>query len=150
MSNRRALYEQVILDHNKSPRNFGDMEDADHEADGYNALCGDQFHVSIKMDGDSISDVRFNGAGCAISKSSASIMTTMLIGKTREEAERQFASFHAMITAEPDTPIEDEALGKLVVFSGVRDFPIRAKCATLAWHTFLSALQGDTDTVSTE
>ena len=150
MSNERALYQQVILDHNKSPRNFGVMEDPEFEAEGYNALCGDQFRVYLRMKDGIIDEVQFEGSGCAISKSSASIMTTLLKGKTRKEAELLFDSFKNMMTSEPDASIEAKDLGKLVVFSGVREFPIRVKCATLAWHTLLAALKGGAETVSTE
>ena len=150
MSNERALYQQVILDHNKSPRNFGVMEDPDFEAEGYNALCGDQFRVYLRIKDGTIEEVQFEGSGCAISKSSASIMTTLLKGKTRKEAELLFDNFRDMITSNPDTSIDAKELGKLVVFSGVREFPIRIKCATLAWHTLLAALKGEADTVSTE
>ncbi len=150
MSDNRALYQKVILDHNKSPRNFGVMEDPDVEAEGYNALCGDQFRVYMKIKDGTIEEVQFEGTGCAISKSSASIMTTALKGKTREEAERLFDSFKGMITSTPDAPFDEKELGKLVVFSGVREFPIRVKCATLAWHTVLAALKGEADTISTE
>jgi len=150
MTDERALYQKVILDHNKSPRNFGVMEDPDLEGEGYNALCGDQFHVYLKVNGETIEDVQFEGSGCAISKSSASIMTTLLKGKTREEAELLFGKFKGMMTAEPGTAIDSKDMGKLVVFSGVREFPIRVKCATLAWHTLLAALKGDSDAISTE
>jgi nitrogen fixation protein NifU and related proteins len=150
MSSNRALYEQVILDHNKAPRNFGVMDNPDLHADGYNALCGDQFTVYLKMNGDVIEDVRFDGSGCAISKSSASVMTTMLKGKTRDEAQALFAQFQDMITSDVDTPLDEDALGKLKVFGGVREYPVRVKCATLAWHTLVSALKGEDDPVSTE
>ena len=150
MSRDRALYEKVILDHNKSPRNFGVMEDADVEAEGYNALCGDQFRVYLKMEGGTINSIQFEGSGCAISKSSASVMTDTLKGKTVEEAKEVFEKFMSMITSEPNAPFDSKELGKLVVFSGVREFPIRVKCATLAWHTLISALKGDSETVSTE
>lgn len=150
MSNNRALYEQVILDHNKSPRNFGVMDDPDLHADGYNALCGDQFTIYLKMDGDVIEDIRFEGSGCAISKSSASVMTTLLKGKTKDEAQALFAQFKDMITSDVNAPLDEEALGKLKVFGGVREYPVRIKCATLAWHTLASALEGDDEAVSTE
>lgn len=150
MADQRALYEKVILDHNKTPRNFGRMENPDREAEGYNALCGDQVHVYLKMDGDRIAEVRFEGAGCAISKSSASMMTAELQGKTREEAEAAFDAFKSMITSDPEAPVDKDRLGKLVVFSGVREFPVRVKCATLAWHTALAALKGEGKPVSTE
>ena len=150
MSNERALYQKVILDHNKSPRNFGVMEDPDFEAEGYNALCGDQFRVYLRIKDGIIEEVQFEGSGCAISKSSASIMTTLLKGKTREEAKLLFDNFKGMITSNPGASFDAKELGKLIVFSGVREFPIRVKCATLAWHTLLAALKGEADTVSTE
>ncbi len=150
MADHRALYEKVILDHNRSPRNFGKMEHPDLQAEGFNALCGDQFTVYLRMEGDRIKEIKFEGAGCAISKSSASVMTAELTGKTRAEAEAVFAKFKAMITSEPGSPLDEKALGKLAIFGGVREFPVRAKCATLAWHTALSALHGAPDAVSTE
>jgi nitrogen fixation protein NifU and related proteins len=150
MANARSMYEQVILDHNRAPRNFGPMPDADRKAEGYNPLCGDQFTVYLKMDGDRIAGVRFEGAGCAISKSSASIMTTLLAGKTRNEAEALFGRFKTMVTSNPDIPVDAHGLGKLAVFSGVREFPVRVKCATLPWHALLAALTGETGAASTE
>lgn len=150
MPDKRSLYEQVILDHNKAPRNFGELPDADRKAEGYNALCGDQFTIFLKMDGDVIDTVQFEGSGCAISKSSASVMTTQLKGKTRGEAEALFQKFHAMITSGFDAELDEAELGKLMVFSGVREYPVRIKCATLAWHTMLSALHEEDETVSTE
>jgi nitrogen fixation protein NifU and related proteins len=150
MSNSRTLYEQVILDHNKKPRNFKKLEGADHSVEGFNPLCGDHFTVHLNLDGDTLTEITFEGSGCAISKSSASVMTTVLKGKTRAEAEALFEQFHAMITADPDAPVDEEALGKLRVFAGVREFPVRIKCATLAWHALHSALTSDDDAVSTE
>ena len=150
MANSRALYEQVILEHNKKPRNFHAMDEATHHAAGHNPLCGDQFTVFLNVKDGVIEDVSFEGSGCAISKSSASIMTTLLKGKTVEEAEAMFKKFHGMITSEPGTELDDKDLGKMAVFSGVRDFPVRIKCATLAWHTMLSALDEKQKTVSTE
>ena len=150
MAGNRALYEKVILDHNKSPRNFGVMENPDRHAEGYNALCGDQFRVYLKINDGTIDEVSFDGSGCAISKSSASLMSTLLKGKTEEEARVLFRKFSDMITSEPGTPIDADDLGKLVVFGGVREFPIRVKCATLAWHTLIAALERDSGTVSTE
>ena len=150
MSESRALYEQVILDHNKNPRNFKKLPDASKSVEGFNPLCGDHFTVNVKLDGDIISEIAFEGSGCAISKSSASVMTTVLKGKTRAEAEELFQRFHAMVTGRPDAPIDETVLGKLKVFSGVREFPVRIKCATLAWHAVHSAIQGDADTVTTE
>lgn len=150
MSSNRALYEQVILEHNKAPRNFREMADANRHGEGYNPLCGDHFTIYIKMNGDLIEDVSFSGAGCAISKSSASLMTTLLKGKTKNEAEGLFLKFHNMVTSSPDAPINEEELGKLRVFAGVREFPVRIKCATLAWHSMLTALDGKDKTVATE
>lgn len=150
MSSERQLYEQVILDHNKKPRNFRAIEDADAAIEGYNPLCGDRFTVYLKLDGDTIEDAAFEGAGCAISKSSASVMTTLLKGKTREEARALFGEFKDMITSGTDAPLDKDKLGKLMVFSGVREFPVRIKCATLAWHSMISALEGEDEPVSTE
>jgi nitrogen fixation NifU-like protein len=152
MTGNRGLYEQVILEHNKKPRNFRAMEDANRKADGYNPLCGDQFTVFLKLDDhDVIEDVSFQGCGCAISKSSASVMTTLLKGKTKQEAEELFVKFHNLVTAPPDAPFNPDDLGRLAVFSGVREFPVRIKCATLAWHTMLNALDGkQAEPVSTE
>lgn len=146
----RALYEQVILDHNKNPRNFREIKDADRTLEGYNPLCGDQFTVYLKMDGDKIADLAFKGSGCAISKSSASVMTAELKGKTREEALAIFNKFHHMITSAPDDPLDPDDLGKLAVFSGVREYPIRIKCATLAWHALAAALENKQAPISTE
>ncbi|MDZ4857662.1 MAG: SUF system NifU family Fe-S cluster assembly protein [Candidatus Hydrogenedentes bacterium] len=150
MGANRALYEQVILEHNKKPRNFREMPDATSKIEGFNPLCGDHFMIYLKMNGEVIDDISFAGSGCAISKSSASVMTTLLKGKTRSEAEALFASFHQMVTSSPDTVIDEEKAGRLAVFAGVREFPVRIKCATLAWHTLLSALDGKNSTVSTE
>ena len=151
MSELLDLYQEVILDHNKNPRNFGDLEDANRTAEGYNPLCGDKLELYLKLDGDVIRDVRFEGSGCAISTASASIMTETLKGRTLDEAEALFAGFHELLTGDPSvaaTP--DAALGKLAVFSGVREFPVRVKCATLAWHTLQAALAGSGEAVSTE
>ena len=140
MSDLRDLYQETILDHGKNPRNFGKLEDANHQAQGHNPLCGDRLTVFVKTDGGRISDVTFEGNGCAISMASASMMGETLKGMPVEEANEVFRSFHDLVTAETDgTPEED--LGKLVVFSGVREFPVRVKCATLAWHTLRAALE---------
>jgi nitrogen fixation NifU-like protein len=149
MSDLRELYQEVILDHHKKPRNFRTLEGARH-VEGYNPLCGDKVTVYVKLDGDVVRDVSFQGSGCAISTASASMMTESLKGKTRAEAEALFQSFHALLTGK--TPADDGSanLGKLQVFSGVREFPLRVKCATLAWHTFHAALEGENKTVSTE
>jgi len=137
------LYQQVILDHNKRPRNFHKMESASGKSEGFNPLCGDRILVYVQLDEQQqIKDVSFEGSGCAISKASASLMTEMVKGKSREETGALFNRVHAMMTAPPDTPVDTTGLGKLAVFSGVREFPIRVKCATLAWHTLLSAIEG--------
>jgi len=150
MSDTRALYEQVILDHNKNPRNFGPLDPCDRKMEGFNPLCGDHFTIYVRLKDDVLDAVSFAGAGCAISKSSASLMTTVVKGKTTAEAKVLFERFHRMITSDPDAPIDEEALGKLRVFSGVREFPIRIKCATLAWHALNAALEGKEEPVSTE
>ena len=143
MSSERQLYEQVILDHNKTPRNFEELEDATAVAEGYNPLCGDRFKVFLKTKDGKIEKCTFQGAGCAISKSSASVMTTILQGKTLEEARQLFTDFKGMLTSDTEAPLDKDKLGKLMVFSGVREFPVRIKCANLAWHTMLSALDGE-------
>lgn len=147
----KELYQQVILDHNKSPRNFHKLEDATNEAEGYNPLCGDQLNVYLKIKDNKIEDISFVGHGCAISKASASLMTSILKGKTIEEAEEIFNKFHELITGQLDLENHSDELGKLAVFYGVREFPSRIKCASLPWHTFISALkQRDEQVVSTE
>lgn len=148
MSELRELYQEVILDHNKHPRNFHKMEGADHTAEGYNPLCGDQLTLYLNTEGDKIKDISFEGSGCAISQASASMMTSALKGKSTAEAQALFDKFHGLVTSKPgETP--DPSLGKLAVFAGVCEFPARVKCATLAWHTFQSAL-GSGGRVSTE
>lgn len=146
MSELDDLYQEVILDHYKKPRNFGTLADADRCARGDNPLCGDKLSLFVKMEGETIADIRFQGAGCAISTASASIMTDGVKGKTRAEIDAMFEKFHRMVTgARPG-----DGLGKLEVFSGVSEFPVRVKCATLAWHTLRAALDRRTDPVSTE
>ncbi|MFB3818360.1 MAG: Fe-S cluster assembly sulfur transfer protein SufU [Candidatus Methylomirabilales bacterium] len=149
MSDLRELYQQVILDHYKRPRNFQLLPGADRKAEGHNPLCGDEVVIYLKMDGDRIADISFQGAGCAISKASASMMTASLKGKTRAEAEDLFKKFHRMVTGENGAPDPLE-LGKLAVFCGVSEFPVRVKCASLAWHTMRAALEGRNEKVSTE
>ncbi len=144
MSDLRDLYQEVILEHSKAPRNFHEMPGADRKADGDNPLCGDHYTVYLHMEGDAIRDISFQGAGCAISKASASMMTQVLKGKTRAEAERLFDEFHRLVTGQ-GLPAEGADLGKLAVFSGVSEFPARVKCATLAWHTLHAALQGEAE-----
>jgi nitrogen fixation NifU-like protein len=143
------LYRELIKDHSKRPRNFRVMEHADRHNEGYNPLCGDRFTVYLKMNGDVIEDVSFQGSGCAISTSSASLMTQALKGKTRAEAKAIFKSFHELVTKD-DADMDLEKLDKLAVFAGVRKFPVRVKCATLAWHTLNAAIHGDNQPVSTE
>ncbi len=143
------LYQEVILDHNKNPRNFREIENADKRADGNNPLCGDKLQVFLKMNGDRVEDVSFIGSGCAISTASASIMTQTVKGKTRSEAETIFDEFHRMVTGKLDIEEDDHDLGKLRIFAGVLEFPARVKCASLSWHTVNAALN-DEDEVSTE
>jgi nitrogen fixation NifU-like protein len=150
MSDLRALYQEVIVDHSKRPHNFRAMQDADRRAEGYNPLCGDKLTLYLKMEGERISDISFQGSGCAISTASASLLTQVLKGKTRAEAEALFESFHALLTGKPVPSGKGPELGKLAVFSGVSEFPIRVKCATLAWHTLRSALKDSKEVVSTE
>ena len=149
MNNLRELYQQVILDHNKNPRNYGSLEHANHSAHGHNPLCGDQIDISIDVDDGIIKDVRFNGAGCAISKASASIMTTVLKGKTVEEAKHLFEQFHDIVTSDIEKECDTLNLGKLAVFCGVREFPARVKCASLAWHTMVNAIEDIKETTLT-
>ncbi len=153
MSDLRELYQEMILEHNKQPRNFRVMADATHTAEGYNPLCGDRLKLFMAVDGGTIKDISFQGSGCAISKASASMMTAALKGKTTAEAEGIFEAFHHMLApTHSGTPREDRQkdLGKLTVFSGVGEFPTRVKCATLAWHTLRSGLKGEPQAVSTE
>jgi nitrogen fixation NifU-like protein len=135
------LYQEMILDHNKNPRNFGELKDATHKAVGHNPLCGDHIEIFLKVKDGKVEDVKFKGVGCAISKASASIMTTVLKGKTLDEVKNLFEKFHNVLTSKPDEPVNTEELGKLAVFAGVREFPVRVKCATLAWHTLIEAIE---------
>ena len=148
MSELADLYQEVILDHNKKPRNFHRVEDANRKAEGFNPLCGDQITLYVKLEDGVIQDIGFQGSGCAISKASASLMTSALKGKSEHEAEQLFERFHSLVTAEQ--PPDAEPLGKLAVFSGVREFPARVKCASLAWHTLRAALAGKQEPASTE
>jgi nitrogen fixation NifU-like protein len=151
MSDLMDLYQEVILDHNKKPRNFGNLDDADHFAEGNNPLCGDRLKVYIKMDGDRVDQIRFEGSGCAISTASASLMTEIVVGKRLEEVEALYQSFHELLTGDPSVVGEaGPELGKLAVFSGVREYPVRVKCATLSWHTLQAALQEQGRSVTTE
>jgi nitrogen fixation NifU-like protein len=150
MSELRELYQEIILDHNKNPRNFGQLEGANRTQEGYNPLCGDHLHVHLRIEQDRIEEVRFEGSGCAISKASASLMTAAIKGKNVAEAERLFDDFHAMVMADVAEPIDEAKLGKMAIFAGVREFPMRVKCATLAWHAMKAALSGDQAPISTE
>ena len=147
MSDLADLYQEVILDHNRRPRNFHALADASHTAEGYNPLCGDRLTLYLKVRGDTIEDVSFEGAGCAISKASASMMTDAVKGRTTAEATALFERFHRMVTTPPDLPVEN--LGKLSSLAGVREFPVRVKCASLAWHTLKAAFNDERRT-STE
>jgi nitrogen fixation protein NifU and related proteins len=138
MSELSDLYQEVILDHNRRPRNFHALAGASHTAEGYNPLCGDRLTLYLKVEGDTIADVSFEGAGCAISKASASMMTDALKGRTIGEANALFERFHRMVTTPPDQAVED--MGKLSSLAGVREFPVRVKCASLAWHTLRAAM----------
>jgi nitrogen fixation NifU-like protein len=149
MSELSELYQQVILDHNKKPRNFRKLEGANRTAEGYNPLCGDQLTVYMQMEDEVVKDVSFEGTGCAISKAAASMMTQSVKGKTKQEAELLFNEFHRMVTGELETDAEPNNLGRLTIFAGVRDFPARVKCASLSWHTMHAALKGE-GVVSTE
>ena len=149
MSELSELYQQVILDHNKKPRNFRKLETANHHAEGYNPLCGDHLTVFMNVEDDVVTDVGFEGSGCAISKASASMMTQAVKGKSREQAENLFKEFHSMVTGELDEETEENNLGNLRIFAGVREFPVRVKCATLPWHTMHAALNKE-ERISTE
>jgi nitrogen fixation NifU-like protein len=149
MQELRELYQSVILDHNKKPRNFARPERANREAHGHNPLCGDKLEVFAEVDEGVLREVGFEGSGCAISKASASLMTEAVKGKTLAEIERIFEGFHRVVTSDASTPVDVSGLGKLEVFAGVREFPMRVKCATLAWHTLRAALGGD-ENASTE
>ena len=149
MSELRELYQELVLDHNSRPRNFRELENATTRMEGYNPLCGDRVTVYVKLGDGRIDDVSFQGSGCAISRASASMMTATVKGKTIDEAERLFGAFHEMVTGEAE-PEEDDDLGDLEVLAGVAEFPSRVKCATLSWHSMLSALKGQKEPVSTE
>ena len=149
MSELSELYQQVILDHIKTPRNFRKLEAPSHSAEGYIPLCGDQLTIYLNMDDDQVKEVVFEGSGCAISKASASMMTQAVKGKSKEEAENLFKEFHSMVTGELNEETEENSLGNLKIFAGVREFPVRVKCATLAWHTLHAALNKQ-DQISTE
>ncbi|MGH9570007.1 MAG: Fe-S cluster assembly sulfur transfer protein SufU [Candidatus Angelobacter sp.] len=143
----RELYQETILEHSRKPRNYGELPSASHKAEGYNPLCGDHYTIFVNLKDGAISEVSFHGAGCAISKASASMMTQALKGKTEQEAEQIFTRFHDLVTGQGN---HVEEVGKLAVFAGVSEFPLRVKCATLPWHTLRAALRGDQQAVSTE
>ncbi len=149
MSELSELYQQVILDHNKKPRNFRKLENANHMAEGYNPLCGDQLTIYLNLDGDAVQEIAFEGSGCAISKAAASMMTQAVKGKSKKQAEDLFREFHSMVIGELDEETDENSLGNLKIFAGVRDFPVRVKCATLPWHTMHAALNNE-ERVSTE
>ncbi len=149
MSELNELYQEVILDHNKNPRNFREIENATQTADGNNPLCGDALRVYVEIEDNAVKDGAFNGSGCAISKASASIMTQVVKGKSKEDAEILFNEFHKMVTGELNIEEDENRLGKLKIFAGVLEFPARVKCASLSWHTLHAALSGEEE-VSTE
>jgi len=148
MPELQDLYQQIILDHNKNPRNYRELPNATRKVDGYNPLCGDHYTVFLELDGETIKDIGFTGSGCAISKASASVMSATVKGKTREEAERYFDTFHRLVTGD-STGLSTEELGRLAAFSGVSEFPARVKCASLAWHTLRTALENEAKEVVT-
>ena len=150
MPDLRELYQEVILEHSKAPRNYRELATANHTAEGYNPLCGDHFTVYLSLEGDSIRDISFQGSGCAISTASASMMTQGVKSKTKVEAEQLFDQFHKLVTGKSPANGDHAELGKLAVFSGVSEFPVRVKCATLAWHALHAAMRGKQETVSTE
>jgi nitrogen fixation protein NifU and related proteins len=152
ISELRELYQETILDHSRKPRNFGELPAANRKAEGYNPLCGDRAEIALDLEGDVIKDIRFKGAGCSIFTSSASMMTESVKGRSRPQAEALFDRFHALITSDPSQASARAVpeLGKLAVFAGVSEFPVRVKCAALAWHTLKAALEGDRAPVSTE
>jgi len=150
MPELQDLYQQIILDHNKNPRNYRELPNATRKVEGYNPLCGDHYTVFLELDGETIKDVGFTGSGCAISKASASVMSTTVKGKTREEAERYFDTFHRLVTGDT-TGLSTDELGRLAAFSGVSEFPARVKCASLPWHTLRTALESEAkEMVTTE
>ena len=149
-SELRELYQQVILDHNKSPRNFRIIEHPSHSSEGYNPLCGDTIHLYLTIENGIVKDISFQGSGCAISKASASLMSSMIKGKTLEEAKNLFEKFQKMITGKLSEETDIESLGKLAVLAGVKEFPARVKCASLAWHTLINAIDEKKKTASTE
>lgn len=149
MPDLRELYQELILEHSKKPRNYREIANPTRKVEGYNPLCGDHFTIYLEMDGETVKDLSFQGSGCAISKASASLMTQVLKGKSRTEAEQLFTRFHDLVTGKSQNGNE-EGLGKLAVFSGVSEFPVRVKCASLAWHAMKAGLEGEAEEISTE
>ena len=149
MSDLTDLYQEILLEHNSKPRNYRKLDDATNSAEGYNPLCGDQYTLYLKLDGDVIEDIGFQGAGCAISKASASMLTQQIKGMTVEQAESMFNEVHKMLT-EPGAEVDSDLLDELETLSGVSAYPARIKCAILVWHTLLAALEGKQDVVATE
>lgn len=150
MSDLRELYQEVILGHSKAPRNFGKLDASTHSGYGFNPLCGDKIYLQLRVRDNVIEEIRFEGSGCAISTASASLMTEALKGKTLDEADAIFEKFHAMVTTPVSQTVDTSSLNKLSVFSGVREFPVRVKCASLAWHTLHNAVHGSGETAKTE
>jgi nitrogen fixation NifU-like protein len=150
MDELRDLYQEMLLDHHKRPRNYGKLDGANRRAQGYNPLCGDKVTVYLLLRGDVIENIAFEGAGCAICTASSSVMTELLKGKTLAEAETLFGTFHDLVTSDPASDFDAKSLGKLAIFAGVREFPLRIKCATLAWHTMRAALTESDQSVTTE
>ena len=150
MPELRELYQEVILEHSKAPRNFRRLKHANHHAEGFNPLCGDRLTVYVDMDGDAIRDISFEGSGCAISKASASMMTQSVKGRTKQEVDALFANFRRLVTGQLNGEAGSPDLGKLAAFSGVSEYPVRVKCATLPWHTLRAALHGENEAVSSE
>jgi len=146
----QELYQEIILEHNRSPRNYGKLEDATHVLDGRNPLCGDHYKIYLKIEDGIVQDVNFEGSGCAISKASSSVMSTIIKGKTLKEADEYFNIFHKLVTGEADAEEYMDENAKIAAFAGVADFPVRVKCATLAWHTMHNAIHGKDNEVSTE
>jgi nitrogen fixation protein NifU and related proteins len=150
MADLSDLYQQIIIEHNRRPRNFKKLPHPSRAAEGSNPLCGDQIRLEVELDGDRITDIGFQGSGCAISQASASLLTGAVLGKTRPEAEALFQEVHAMLTGGHDAPVNAARLGKLAALAGVRRFPVRVKCASLSWHTLHAALQAAAEPVTTE
>lgn len=150
MADLTDLYQQVIVDHNRSPRNFRQLTHPTSRAEGANPLCGDQIRLEVELDGDRIADIGFQGSGCAISQASASLLTGAVLGKTKAEAEALFQEVHTMLTSAPGVPVNPARLGKLAALAGVRQFPVRVKCASLPWHTLRAALQASAEPITTE